>query len=497
MPSRGRGGKQRSDDRTQAPLPGDCTNEEDPRMTADKTSILAEIAELLRGITDSLLPGEDITMETKLREDLELQSLGIANLNGRIQARHGYQANLVPFFAAREAGPYADLRVGEIVDYLAGVLDGDGTPPAAGEPVLGTLAARNGEARAAAARAAVTQSAAGMPVVPLPPGPCSVIINSGRCGSTLLSRLIAQEPETLSVSESMGHLRNRLIREPYAEATGADYWALLSEPGLGGRLMLRLGIIPAEFCYPDSGRYAADKLTIPPILLITLPALSADPDRLFDQLAELVPDFPTQTIGQHHKMMLDLLANLTGRRRWVERTGSSSLIAEPVLASFPDAKIVYLTRNIADTALSMSRHPAFQISVARHRFHALYGTDPYLLSWSGSRPEQTSLPDAADLPEEMRRLLPDQITPEALQEMSRDMVFFEGMVAHMHGTAEQALADMKPRHLHRIRYEDLLAEPLDELTRLGEFLGFADPSGWAARAASQVASQRPRSVQPV
>jgi len=66
------------------------------------------------------------------------------------------------------------------------------------------------------------------------------------------------------------------------------------------------------------------------------------------------------------------------------------------------------------------------------------------------------------------------------------------MCAHMAGSAEQALADQPPRHLHRLRYEDLAASPAGELSRLGEFLGFADPSGWAARTAHRV--RRPAQV---
>ena len=34
-----------------------------------------------------------------------------------------------------------------------------------------------------------------------------------------------------------------------------------------------------------------------------------------------------------------------------------------------------------------------------------------------------------------------------------------------------------------MRYEDILADPVTELAELGEFIGFADPSGWAAQVA--------------
>jgi putative sulfotransferase len=180
-------------------------------------------------------------------------------------------------------------------------------------------------------------------------------------------------------------------------------------------------------------------------------------------------------------MLLDLLASMLGRRRWVERTGASSALAEPLLTAFPDARVVYLTRDIEPTARSMSRHVAFQLTAVRHQFWMALGTDPYS-RWA--QPERLGDPDA--LPEPMRRLLPDRLTAAALQDLGRDTGVFTAMCAHMAGSAEQALADQPPRHLHRMRYEDLAASPLDELGRLGEFLGFADPSGWAARTAHRV-----------
>jgi pimeloyl-ACP methyl ester carboxylesterase len=761
-------------------------------MSADQTRILGEIAELLRAISESLLPGEDITLETRIVEDLELTSIGLANLCGRIQTRYGATVNVVPFFAARDAGPLVNLQVGELVDYLVEVLNrsetadpaelparfagqrslspaefdgtdtngsangqpaaagpqarnenaavlaehapaatrsvlqlpggqvevftaGDGPPlilmhpinvgagvfarqfahladsyqvicmhnpgvgattwdrdlsltglaglyrtvlaelsieppfhvmgssfggivaqefallhpaecasltlvscsyrigarrgirplttvaqgefdriqgaggdqtmdggrpeleelllrcesmdPRAGLGYLNTfasrpnlfaqlpeivvptlvmrgqhdtmvpakhahllygaipdaqfaeiadaghfpclthpgqvhdlltpfLAAHTGDAQPAAMAARVTAAhrgalAAVAAVSTPPPDPCAIIISSGRCGSTLLSNLIAEEPETLSVSESLGPLRGHLVLMPLTPLTGAQYWALLSEPGPLGSLISRTGVVVSEIRYPDTGRWAANRAALPAILYATLPGVSADPDLLFDVLAEKVPQFPRQAAGQHHKMLLDLLAAITGRRRWVERSGASSFLTEPLLAAFPEAKIVYLTRNVADTARSMSGHAAFQLTVARQEFHVRYGADPY-----SPRLRRDRLPDAAELPEELRRLLPDQMTAQALQELGRDVGRYEVMCAHMMGAAEQALADRPPRHLLRMRYEDLVADPLSELSQLGEFLGFADASGWAATAAERVRSPRARTAQP-
>jgi putative sulfotransferase len=459
-------------------------------MTDDQARILAEVSGLLHCVTGTLPPVGDITMETRLVEDLGLGSLDMANLTGRIQARYGLNADIGPFYAWREAGPFNGLRLGKLIEYIAGVLDGDDTA-AHSRGETGRLVTRLAEPAAGQVPAADAASQLdGIPEAAAPPGPCSIIISSGRCGSTLLSKLIAQEPETLSASESLGRVKYRLQGHPFTEITGARYWSILSDAGRGYGALLRLGIVPDEFRYPDSGRYAGNVSAVPPILRVTLPTLSADPDVLFDQLAGKVPNFPRQPILAHHKMLLNCLTNLTGRRRWVERSGASSLLARPLMAAFPAAKIVYLTRNIPDTARSMSRHPAFQMGQIRQWFAVRYGADP----WTPNG--RNALPDVAEIPEEMRRLLPDRITREAmLEEMTRNVRRFEAVVSHMHGAAEQAIADMKPRHLHRMRYEDLAAEPAGQLTMLGEFLGFADPSSWAARGAAQV-RPRTRSAQP-
>lgn len=309
------------------------------------------------------------------------------------------------------------------------------------------------------------------------PGPCGIVISSGRCGSTLLSTLIAEEPQTLSVQESLGPVLSHLALLPPAEhITGAEYWSLLSRPHSESTATSRVGAVLGDHDRGSGGGA--------PIMLVTLPRIAARPELLFAVLAEMVPLFPPRPAALHHKMLLDLLTTLTGKRRWVERTGASSAAAEPLLRAMPEARVVYLTRDIADTALSMSKHVSFQFALARYEFHQRYDADPYNPGMRAS-----PMPDAAALPEELRRLLPDRITTAALRDLDRDMSRYEAMCANMMSLAEQAFAELKPRHLHRMRYEDLVAGPVAELTRLGEFLGFTDPAGWAARAARQV---RPR-----
>lgn len=300
----------------------------------------------------------------------------------------------------------------------------------------------------------------------------SIIISNGRCGSTLLSDLIVDEPETCSAQEFFTSV------EPWphgaAPLTGAAYWSILSSPKLELSVLLRLGVPPKEVRYPAGGRWAHDLTAVPRILAVTLPKLTDDPDTLYARLAERVPLFPRQSTAAHHEAFLDLCATLLGRRRWVERSGGSTQWAASLLAGHPTAKIVYLTRNWQDTATSMSRHSSFQLVQLRVEAQARYGVDPF------------ALVDGQAVPAGLEPYLPDRITLEMLRERGADVRRYVSLCAFLSSQAEQAISDNPPRHLLRMRYEDLLTDPVRELTVLGEFLDFADPAGWAAAVAPRV-----------
>jgi putative sulfotransferase len=311
-----------------------------------------------------------------------------------------------------------------------------------------------------------------------------LILSTGRCGSTLLSNLIAAEPYTLSIQESLVN-KNVNLWKSDNKITGSEYWNILSVPSLGWAAIVRIGAIAREVRYPAAGRWAKNLAALPPIASVTLSAISGDPDSLFDLLATRVPDFPAQTLAQHHLMFLDLLASLQQRCRWVERSGGSSILADPMLERIPFDKVIYLTRGLSDTASSMSGHTAFRFGAIRLELLFRCGFDPYgdfALPRVGVSDRQ--------VPAELQCLLPDQITAETLKERGGRVEQHKLVWLAMVQAAEAALAEHPPRQLLRMRYEDLVAAPGEQLTRLAEFLGFADPAGWAAAAAGQVSRAR-------
>ncbi|GIG89273.1 sulfotransferase [Plantactinospora endophytica] len=302
----------------------------------------------------------------------------------------------------------------------------------------------------------------------------AIIISTGRCGSTLLSDLIAEQSDTLSVQEFF------MAVEPWTDAgdelSGAAYWSRLDSPRPELTTLFRIGLAPVEVCYPEDGRWAGNLTALPRILATTLPKISSEPDHLYDTLAELVPGFPDQSVARHHRMFLDMLTTLTQRRSWVERSGGSSHVASYLLKTFPTAKIVYLTRDWADTARSMSRHPSFQCLQLRMESLGRYGIDPFQVAAGES------------VPPELERYLPDRLTAQTLRERGRDVERYRGLCAFLASEAEQAIADARPQELLTMTYEALVDDPLAQLGRLGRFLGFDDWETWAQRVVGAVAA---------
>ncbi|MDW5326950.1 sulfotransferase domain-containing protein [Plantactinospora sp. KLBMP9567] len=305
-----------------------------------------------------------------------------------------------------------------------------------------------------------------------PPAGQAIIISTGRCGSTLLSDLIAKQSDTLSAHEFFASVET--WTSDRGVLSGAEYWSRLSSPRPELATLFRIGLGPAEVCYPADGRWAGNLVELPRILATTLPKISSDPDRLFDILAELVPGFPAQPLARHHQMFLDLLTSLAARRRWVERSGGSSHLARYLLEEFPTAKIVYLTRNREDTARSMSRHSSFQLLQLNLEFLGQYGVDPFHLGAD------------QQVPEELERYLPSRLTAETLSERGRDVQRYRRLCAFLTSEAEQAITDAGPRDLLTMTYEDLVDDPLAQLARLGRFLDFDDWEQWARQVAGAV-----------
>ncbi|WP_326553134.1 acyl carrier protein [Micromonospora sp. NBC_01813] len=92
-------------------------------MPADHDTILAEISQMLRAVLPGIDPDEEITVDTSFRDDLEMESIDVISLAGRLQARYGESVNFAQYVAALDVESLRGLRVGELTEHIATSLD--------------------------------------------------------------------------------------------------------------------------------------------------------------------------------------------------------------------------------------------------------------------------------------------------------------------------------------------------------------------------------------
>jgi putative sulfotransferase len=309
--------------------------------------------------------------------------------------------------------------------------------------------------------------------------PGSFVLGTGRCGSTLISDALDLHSGVLSLADVF------LAVYPYGfpdgELTGDEFWSLLSGIHGPSKILLRIGNEPPEFMYPvDGGGRFGRGSGVPRISLVTLPRLAPDPDALLDRLAAAVPSFPRQPVAAHYRRLFELLAAWLGRTCWVERSGGSAVFADELVQAFPAARYVHLRRDLEPTARSMSRHPGFRLAALRMEFINRCGCDVLL-----------GEPAPEAIPADLEPLLPDRISTESFAGWNPGIEYFRFMASFLADCIIAALAKVPASNVLTMDYEEIVAHPAGEFTRLGEFLDLGGPADWARAAARLVRPARP------
>lgn len=282
------------------------------------------------------------------------------------------------------------------------------------------------------------------------------VVGSGRCGSTLVSRLIHEHPALLSISEFFTVLRGHEAFTP-APLDGEALWSCLDTPYPD--LIDFLRHVPELEEWPAywSGAGADAQLDRQsPLMLMPLPSLSERPETLHQALGCFARSLPAQPVSQHYDAIFDWLAREQGRQLWVERSGGSLEYLPLLVKHWPHARYVHVMRDGRDCAISMAKHPFFHVKLARRAAR------------------DAALPVA----ECLRRQVP----------LHLHGVYWSALMA----VAERVLAQVPRERVHVLHYEALLQEPEAQLERLAAFLGVDAPDAWLRRARSLVRSGRSR-----
>ncbi len=300
--------------------------------------------------------------------------------------------------------------------------------------------------------------------------PARFVVGTGRCGSTLLSRMLATNEKVLNVFELFSGLDTsfRFSDRPVPGSELAHHLRL-DHPMLT-MVMKRGGEVP-EVVYPfgEPGNRFALGDPIPWALGIAIPRISDSPDALFDELLARVEASPTQSLATHYRDLFDWLAERSGKQCWIERSGTSIDYLADLARFFPEARFVHIHRNGLEAALSMREYAVLRVAVAV--MNGLAGE----IEYSHEALNRLEREDGAAID----RLLATRPPIELYGKYWSDQI----------KSGDLARRKLTPEVFLDVRFEELVTRPVETLTRIADFLDLPRDDGtgkdaWIARAAA-------------
>lgn len=201
----------------------------------------------------------------------------------------------------------------------------------------------------------------------------------------MLSDMVNLHPRMLSVSEFFASLADNAFRGRTLDGKALHHRLSTLRPV--GRMLLKNDLIVGEYLYPlgPESRFGPDD--VPPIMGATLPHLTDEPEKLWDELVPAVRGRGAYTLASQYRFVFEWLARRFEKDIWIERSGAS-LFSVPTLARmFPDARFVHIHRDGRDTAMSMQGHHVFRMYALAADLLRNFGLDPFRpFNWPGTSP---------------------------------------------------------------------------------------------------------------
>jgi len=304
------------------------------------------------------------------------------------------------------------------------------------------------------------------------------IVGTGRCGSTLLSRMVGLHPDVSSIFEYFNGLdmAARFDPTPVPGAIFADRIAA-EQPFINAVVRRGYPVEEVKYPYADAaegprtGRYALhDRL---PWLLVSMcPRLSDDPDTLFDEAIAFARTQPKQASADHHRALFAWVGERLGRPCWIERSGSSIDYAGELARHFDGARFVHIHRSGPEVALSMRSHHAYRLPIS-----LMYDVELEPGRTVSDFPPLDLFAAPTD-DDTVTRILESRPAPAAFGRYWSDQI----------RRGAEGLAGLSAERLLVVSFEELIDEPQATMQRIARFFDLPERPEWDAQAAALVRS---------
>ena len=313
------------------------------------------------------------------------------------------------------------------------------------------------------------------------------IIGTGRCGSTILSKMLNVHPEVCVLSEFLVSLH--AARKYGERAVDGNELAKICDCGLRStgefkKIVGHLKTPEIEFDLssppPGVSPESYKDGVYPELILLPLASLFDDPTVAFEELVAFAVAQPTRPLSQQLVALFEWTTRRAGKTLWIERSGGTLAQLPQLIELFPNARFLHLHRNPLDVARSMRAHHHMRLFALKHyRLKTAEG-----LSWRDL--EESDLNDRGPMSPRLQALFEHDVPLEVFLRDWNEMV--------LRGFAP--LKRLDADQYTEISFEDLQEEPERVLEQIVEFFDLPRRDAWVDEAAALLTPGRAGRAEP-
>ena len=279
------------------------------------------------------------------------------------------------------------------------------------------------------------------------------VVGSGRCGSTLLTNMLAQHPDVMVISEFMGGLeRDRWFGDQ--PITAQQFLDFINHTHVPVDICVRRGFAPDELLSDTS-----DRKPVHLLMLSCLPILSDEPEKLLEEIQQALAKFPDQLYIDHLNQMYQWMMHRLDKSLWIERSGAAIEYLPDLVEAYPDAKYLHIHRDGRECALSMQQFPILQVI-------ASFYYDPP----TREEVEKTEYGGQA--------ISEDDPFSKRFKKAGDTLELFGKYWSYQQTVGFSAMARLDKDQVKEVWFEDLLARPDETMRGIAEFFELPDSEGW-------------------